>query len=134
MGIESMNFKKDSKKKPKKLKKALTLIEMIVVLMILTMITGALAYNYKEGINKGRKFKADELTARIKTAIEMAIADGKLNRTNMTAEWQKEVAKSPLIQNKDAFNTAVTDLKFVVTPENETPEDTLPFSVTHSSI
>ncbi len=128
MAVESMVFKK----KPKRLKRAITLIEMIVVLMILTMITGALAYNYKKSIDEGKKFKATEMTARIKTLVEIAIAEGRITRNNIATEWEKEVVKSPLIQSSEKFLKDAKEMKFVVSAGDETAEDTLPVKVEHS--
>jgi prepilin-type N-terminal cleavage/methylation domain-containing protein len=88
------------KKMYKKIKRALTLIEMIVVLMILTTITGTLAYNYKKSINKSREFEKKEIQSRLKTILEMAIADGTYTPTGGTlSDYQAIVDNSPLANN-----------------------------------
>lgn len=131
MSVESIGFKKDSKKNPKKLKRAITLIEMIVVLMILTMITGALAYNYKKSIDEGKKFKAREMASRVRTVLEIAIAEGRATITNVNDIWKDEVKTSPLIQDSAKFTTDADAIKLTVIPGNPTATDPVPFTITH---
>ncbi len=120
-------LKRDSKKK----KRAITLIEMIVVLMILTMITGALAYNYKRSINQGKQFKADEMASRIQTVLEIAIAEGRANRGNINEVWKSECVKSPLIQDGEKFLKEAEALNVTIISGDATDADPLPFTINH---
>ena len=93
----------DMRKTTAKMKRALTLIEMIVVLMLLTMITGALAYNYKGSLDKGKEFEKREMLSRIQTVLDIAVADGEIASQADTDKWQDLVEASPLIQNPKKF-------------------------------
>jgi type II secretory pathway pseudopilin PulG len=105
-----------------KKKRALTLIEIMVVIMLITMITGTIAYNYGKSIDKGKEFKTKEIKARVKTIVELAIADGTLdpNDPDFTNKWKQSVRDSPLVQNgnqflQDAWNKP---LQVSVTPQD----------------
>ena len=87
------------KRNSKKLKRALTLIEMIVVLMLLTMITGALAYNYKGSLDTGKKFERKEMLSSINTILEIALAQGDIQSQNDADNWANIITKSPLVKN-----------------------------------
>ncbi len=106
-----MGIKKTTAKK----KKALTLIEMIVVLMLLTMITGALAYNYKGSLDKGKVFEKNEVLNRVRAVLEIALAEGDIKSQQEATEWDKLIRKSPLIKNAEKTITIATAAGLTVT-------------------
>jgi prepilin-type N-terminal cleavage/methylation domain-containing protein len=85
------------KKKQQKKKRAVTLIEMIVVMLLIATITGALAYNYKASLEKGKTFKTKEGISRIRTILELELVDNP-NTTpdGVVGDWQNIVNRSPL--------------------------------------
>lgn len=105
----------DRKKIASKKKRALTLIEMIVVLMIITMITGALAYNYKDSLNRGKEFERKEMLTRAHTIIELALAEGKITSQTEADKWGDIIKTSPLVKDGGKTYKNLLDLQFTVT-------------------
>jgi prepilin-type N-terminal cleavage/methylation domain-containing protein len=85
------------KRKQQKKKRAVTLIEMIVVMLLIATITGALAYNYKASLEKGKTFKTKEGISRIKTILQLELVDNpEAKADNMINTWPEIVKNSPL--------------------------------------
>jgi general secretion pathway protein G len=107
----------DMKKTTTKMKRALTLIEMIVVLMLLTMITGALAYNYKGSLNKGKEFEKKEMLSRIHAILEIALANGEITSQEQANKWDEIVTASPLVKDGEKMSKIgkAANLKVVYT-------------------
>ena len=46
-------------------KRALTLIEIMIVIFLITLITGAIGYNMKGSMDKGKKFRTEQAKAQL---------------------------------------------------------------------
>ena len=57
-------------------KRALTLIEIMIVIMLITLIGGAIGYNVKGSLSKGRKFKTELAKAQLADILEICVQDG----------------------------------------------------------
>ena len=90
--------------KPKRKKRAVTLIEIMIVILLIGLIGGALAFNMKGSMEKGKVFKSEQNCARISDALMMAYAEGKFDIETECANRAKVksvLKKSPLIKNVD---------------------------------
>jgi general secretion pathway protein G len=90
----------------KKKRFSITLIEMVIVMILITMITGAIAYNYRESLNEGRAFKTKEGIERIKTIITLYLAEHPEDQSQyQTRNWKDIVAMHPLMKGSKNFLT-----------------------------
>lgn len=82
----------------KRQKRPVTLIEIMIVILLIGIIGGALAFNMRGSLDKGREFKTDQNIKRVQDILEMAFADSPTNepRTAILKKWEDIVAKSPL--------------------------------------
>ncbi|WP_213318906.1 type II secretion system protein [Chlamydiifrater volucris] len=60
--------------KQKRIKRAITLIEMMVVICLIGIIGGALAFNMKGSINKGKVFQTEQNCAKVYDILMMEYA------------------------------------------------------------
>lgn len=58
-------------------KKALTLIEIMIVILLITLIGGAIGYNVKGSLKKGREFKTEQAKAQLEDILEICLQNGK---------------------------------------------------------
>ncbi len=85
--------------KKKKKKQAITLIEVMIVILLIGLIGGALAFNMRGSMDKGRQFKSDQAAVRIKDILELELAEGK-SEESLKKEWQGIIEKHPLGNKK----------------------------------
>ncbi len=83
----------------RKKRNALTLIETMLVIILIGIIGGAMAYNLKGAVEKGRSFKTKETKHRIDTVLNMAFLEGK-SAEEIREDWKHIVETSPLIKAK----------------------------------
>ena len=67
-------------------KRAFTLLEIIIVIFLITLITGAIGYNMKGTLDKGRAFRTEQAIDQLHDLLLMCVADG---------EKTEEVAAKP---------------------------------------
>ena len=58
-------------------KRALTLIEIMIVILLITLIGGAVGYNVKGSLKKGRDFKTEQAKAQLEDIFELCVQEGK---------------------------------------------------------
>src|SRR2546426_854810 len=99
------------KQSKKRVKRAITLIEIMVVITIIGFITGALAFNYKKSLDKGKQMKTAEIVRKVEAAINMAIVNGEYTvaevvgtSTSHTDKLKELLGKSALIPQDQAEN------------------------------
>ena len=92
----------------KKKKRAVTLIEIMIVIVLIGLIGGALAFNMRGSVDKGKIFKSEQNAARVYDALMMASAVGefKLEDYNNNTKVKAALKKSALIKDVDK---ALTD-------------------------
>jgi prepilin-type N-terminal cleavage/methylation domain-containing protein len=90
--------------KKRRKKRAVTLIEIMIVILLIGLIGGALAFNMRGSLDKGRQFKTDQNIARVYDALMMAYATGdfKLDQHGNRQVIKDILSKSPLIKDADA--------------------------------
>jgi type II secretory pathway pseudopilin PulG len=64
--------------KKQRKKRSVTLIEIMIVILLIGMIGGALAFNMRGSMDKGRVFKSEQNAARVYDILMMAHASGEL--------------------------------------------------------
>ena len=94
------------KKKGKK--RCVTLIEIMVVIMLISLIGGALAFNMRGSMDKGRAFKTEQNISRIEDILTLTIAESGKNASDILLSWSQIVTDSPLVKDdsilKDGWN------------------------------
>ncbi len=59
-----------------KKKRALTLIEIMIVIFLITLVTGAIGYNMKGTLDKGKKFKTEQAMAQLHDLLLLCVDEG----------------------------------------------------------
>ncbi len=109
-------------------KKAFTLIEIMIVIFLITLITGAIGYNMKSSMNKGKEFRTKQAHAQLHDLLLICLDEG-ATADLIAADPEKYLTKSGLAKDpknilKDGWNkkfniVAAPDKKdFVITSEN----------------
>lgn len=60
----------------KREKRALTLMEIMIVIFIITIITGAIGYNMKGSLDRGRAFKTEQAQAQLHDLLLICLEEG----------------------------------------------------------
>ena len=97
------------KKNAKKVKRSITLVELLVVMALIAIISGALAYNYRDSLDKGKAFKTEQLINRIRTVLTIEIAKDPGKAKDIVTTWQKVIAGSSLIHAETNASGHVVD-------------------------
>lgn len=79
--------------KTKKRKQSITLIEMMVVITLIGIIGGALAFNMRGSLQKGKVFQTEQNCARVYDVLMMEYASGNLSLKEVIAN------KESLLEN-----------------------------------
>jgi type II secretory pathway pseudopilin PulG len=85
-------------------KRAITLIEIMIVLLLIGLIGGALAFNMRGSVDKGRLFKTEQNCTRVADALNFAYASGEITLHDITnMETVRSIlARSPFIKDIEA--------------------------------
>lgn len=67
-------------------KRTLTLLEIMIVIFLITLITGAIGYNMKGTLDKGRAFRTEQGIEQLKDLLYISLAEG---------EKVEEILKNP---------------------------------------
>jgi general secretion pathway protein G len=73
-------------KNMKRKKRALTLLEIIIVIFLITLITGAIGYNMKGALDRGRSFRTQQAKEQLSHLLLICLEEG---------EDPMEVARNP---------------------------------------
>ncbi|MEI6531226.1 MAG: prepilin-type N-terminal cleavage/methylation domain-containing protein [Chlamydiota bacterium] len=81
-----------------KKKRSVTLIELLIVILLIGVIGGALAFNMKGSLDKGKVFKTEEGIRSIKDILELEMATTGKSLADVTEAdaWKSIVLASPL--------------------------------------
>lgn len=91
----------------KKKKHALTLVEMMLVIVIIGIIGGALAFNLRGSLDKGKEFKTKETKKKIEAILNIAAVD--YDDQTILSDWKQLVVESPLANLKLDKNDELSD-------------------------
>ncbi len=83
----------------KKKRNALTLIEIMLVIILVGIVGGALAFNLKGAVQKGKRFKTEETKKKIDAILNLALLEGHSSE-EVKSNWIEHVKDSPLIKTK----------------------------------
>jgi type II secretory pathway pseudopilin PulG len=102
-------------KTKKNQKRPVTLIEIMIVILLIGLIGGALAFNMRGSVDKGKLFKTEQNCARVYDALMMEYAKGEKSLEQIAANPKKFLAISPLVKDgatllKDAWGNDLTIL------------------------
>jgi hypothetical protein len=87
----------------KRKKRALTLLEIMIVIFLITLITGAIGYNMKGSLDRGRAFRTEQAKAQLHDLLLICLEEG---------VKPDELAKEPAAHLKKA-NLAKSSEKLV---------------------
>lgn len=85
-------------------KRALTLIEMMIVILLISLIGGAIGYNMKGALGKGKEFKTERAIEQLEDQLQLCVDLG---------HSYEEVAKEPVKYLKE-LGLAKNPAKLVV--------------------
>jgi len=87
--------------KQKKKKRPVTLIEIMIVILLIGMIGGALAFNMRGSLDKGKVFKSEQNANRVYDIVMMAYATGEIKFEDCTKKESvmEVLEKSPLVKD-----------------------------------
>lgn len=80
-------------------RKRMTLIEILIVMAIIAMIGGALAYNYRGSLDKGKAFKSKQGIEKIESILTLMIAEDPSLINQVESNWAQVISESPLVSN-----------------------------------
>lgn len=80
-----------------RIRKRMTLIEILIVMAIIAMIGGALAYNYRGSLDKGKAFKSKQGIEKIESILTLMIAEDPSVIHEVENNWVDVIRNSPLI-------------------------------------
>jgi prepilin-type N-terminal cleavage/methylation domain-containing protein len=84
----------------KKKKRAVTLIEMMIVILLIGLIGGALAFNMRGSLDKGRSFTTEQNMLRIQDILTLEYADKQTSPAEIASKWKTVVLDSPLVKGE----------------------------------
>ncbi len=87
----------------KRKKQSITLIEIMIVILLIGLIGGALAFNMRGSVDKGKVFKSDQNAARVYDILMMASAQGTfdLQNYNNMEEVKKALTESMMVKDAE---------------------------------
>lgn len=79
-------------------KRALTLIEIMIVIFLITLITGAIGYNMKGSMDKGKKFRTEQAKAQLHDLLLICL-DEMGDADKVMADLEDALKKSGLAKD-----------------------------------
>lgn len=94
-------------------KRAVTLIEIMIVILLIGMIGGALAFNMRGSLDKGRIFKSQQYANRVHEILMLEYAKTGGSLQNIVDRREAILKASPIVKNgasylKDAWGIPLT--------------------------
>ncbi len=77
---------------------ALTLIEVMLVIALIGIVGGALAFNLRGALDRGKAFKTEETHKKIEAILSIAAVED--DPTTVLSQWDTVVADSPIVKVK----------------------------------
>jgi type II secretory pathway pseudopilin PulG len=106
--------------KYKKIKRYIKLLEIMIVIFLITLITGAIGYNMKGSLDKGKAFRSIQAREQIHDMLLLLLAEGKDPETlaSEPLKYLKELnlAKNPEKLMKDGWGA---DFKIALTRDKK---------------
>lgn len=83
-----------------KKKRALTLIEIMIVIFLITLITGAIGYNMKGSLDKGKQFRTKQAKEQLHDLLLICLDEGK-SLDEVLSDPKKCLKESGLAKDPD---------------------------------
>lgn len=83
-----------------KKKKTLTLLEIILVIFLITLITGAIGYNMKGTLDRGKAFRTEQARAELHDLLLVAVSEGR-SFSDVLQNKEKYIRDAGLAKNPD---------------------------------
>ncbi|HSX25504.1 MAG TPA: prepilin-type N-terminal cleavage/methylation domain-containing protein [Chlamydiales bacterium] len=83
----------------KKKKRALTLLEIMIVIFIITLVTGAIGYNMRGTLDRGRAFRTEQAMEQLHDLLLICLADGEGDAAAIVRDPVKSLTDSGLAKN-----------------------------------
>jgi len=114
--------------KQKKKRRSVTLVEMIIVMILIATITGALAYNYRGTLEKGKAFKTEQTIKKIETILIIHFTEHPEDRAKLSDESsiRQIIRRSPIAPNLKSGEDPLLDgwgNKMSISEETDADED-----------
>ncbi len=98
--------------KGKRKKRAVTLIEIMIVILLIGMIGGALAFNMRGSVDKGRIFKTEQNISRVYDALMFEYAKGERTLKQVVDDRENVMKECPFVKDgakllKDAWGNSL---------------------------
>ncbi len=87
--------------KGKRKKRPVTLIEIMIVILLIGLIGGALAFNMRGSMDKGKVFKSEQNVSRVYDALMMEYAKGTQSIPDIINRSRTILQDSPLVKDVD---------------------------------
>jgi general secretion pathway protein G len=84
----------------KRKKRALTLLEIMIVIFLITLITGAIGYNMKGTLDRGRAFRTEQAKAQLHDLLLICLEEG-VKPDDLAKEPGGYLKKFNLAKNSD---------------------------------
>ncbi len=84
-------------------KKAVTLIEIMIVILLIGLIGGALAFNMRGSMDKGKIFKTEQHCARVYDALMMEYAKGDKTLAQIVEDKINIMKETPIAKDGEKF-------------------------------
>jgi type II secretory pathway pseudopilin PulG len=110
-------------------KRALTLIEIMIVIFLITLITGAVGYNMKGSLNKGKQFRTIQAQEQLHDLLLICIDEG-ADPDKIAKDPAKYLTESGLAKDPKNLINDGWGKKFTIVP---TP-DKKDFEITSSNL
>ena len=83
-------------------KRTLTLLEIMIVIFLITIITGAIGYNMKGALEKGKIFRTERAKEQLREIILLRLAEGH-EMADILKELPKHIEESGLAKDPNAL-------------------------------
>lgn len=100
-------------------KKALTLIEIMIVILLITLIGGAIGYNVKGSLKRGREFKTEQAQSQLEDILEICLQSG-TSVQDILANPSRAVRSTGLAKDPDKLLKDGNGVSFEITYNERT--------------
>lgn len=99
--------------KGKRKKRPVTLIEIMIVILLIGLIGGALAFNMRGSVDKGKVFKTEQNISRVYDALMFEYAKGERNLRQIVEDRENVMRECPFVKDgvsllKDAWGNPLS--------------------------
>lgn len=99
--------------KGKRKKRSVTLIEIMIVILLIGLIGGALAFNMRGSVDKGKIFKTEQNISRVYDALMFEYAKGERNLRQIVDDRENVMKECPFVRDgvsllKDAWGNPLS--------------------------